>query len=288
MLSWRHTGFHVHIGARIWPEDENALGNLAKYIIRASFSQERMLYISAEKSADGVAKVVCNSKDGKTGQTFDALDWLARIVVHIPNKYEQLVRYVWYYSNKSRGMRKKAEADDAILSIAPGETTSKQFRRSRAMLIQKIYEVDPLCCPNCQNQMRIVSILEAGPPVKKILEHLDLWDTRNHDPPNEDLSHILRTRLRRFGLPNPAIRLLGLSPSLSEKKSKPGPAPDCGPKQAVSHVFRDISDFRKPCSIHRQSLPIPVRIRRPPVRPRPKRDAPLDHRRRTSKNLRLL
>ena len=28
MLSWRHTGFHVHIGGRIWPEDENALGNL--------------------------------------------------------------------------------------------------------------------------------------------------------------------------------------------------------------------------------------------------------------------
>ena len=30
----------------------------------------------------------------KTEQTFDAIDWLARIVVHIPNKYEQLVRYV--------------------------------------------------------------------------------------------------------------------------------------------------------------------------------------------------
>ncbi len=87
-------------------------------------------------------------------------------------------------------MRKKTETDDAIPSIAPGELTSKQFRRRWAMLIKKIYEVDPLCCPNCQNQMRIISILEAGPPVKKILEHLDLWDTRNHDPPAEDHSHI--------------------------------------------------------------------------------------------------
>ena len=52
-----------------------------------------MLYIPAGKSADGVAKVVYASKDGKTEQTFDALDWLARIVVHIPNKYEQSVRY---------------------------------------------------------------------------------------------------------------------------------------------------------------------------------------------------
>jgi hypothetical protein len=65
MLSWRHTGFRVHIGARIWPEDETALGNLAKYIVRAGFSRERMLYIPGEKSADGSAKVAYQSKDLK-------------------------------------------------------------------------------------------------------------------------------------------------------------------------------------------------------------------------------
>ena len=94
------------------------------------------------------------------------------------------------YSNKSRGMRKKAGTNDVAPSIAPGELTSKQFRRRWAMLIQKIYEVDPLCCPNCRKQMRIISILEAAPIVRKILEHLDLWDTRNHDPPDEEDSHM--------------------------------------------------------------------------------------------------
>ena len=108
MLSWRHTGFHVHVGARIWPEAETVLGNLAKYIVRASFSQERMLYISAEKSADGSAKVVYQSKDGKTEQTFDAIGWLASLVVHIPSKYEQWVRHLEFYSKKSRGMRNKS------------------------------------------------------------------------------------------------------------------------------------------------------------------------------------
>ena len=183
-------GFHVHIGARIRPEDETASGNPAKYIVRASFSQERMLCIPAEKSTDGAAKVVYRSKDFSAEQTFDALDWLARFVVHIPNKYEQLAGYVGAYSNKSGGMRKKAGTDEITPSIAPGELTSKQFRRSRARLIQKIYEVDPLCCPNCSRQMRVISILEAGPIIKKILENLDLWDTRNHDPPPEDDSHI--------------------------------------------------------------------------------------------------
>ena len=39
MLSWHHCGFHVYIGNRIWPDDESGLENLAKYIVRACFSQ---------------------------------------------------------------------------------------------------------------------------------------------------------------------------------------------------------------------------------------------------------
>ena len=43
MLSkWRHSGFHVFCGNRISPSDDTAMENLAPYIIRASFSQERI------------------------------------------------------------------------------------------------------------------------------------------------------------------------------------------------------------------------------------------------------
>ncbi|MDP2725496.1 MAG: transposase, partial [Syntrophales bacterium] len=36
MLStWRHSGFHVFCGNRIWPKDETAMENLARYIKRA-------------------------------------------------------------------------------------------------------------------------------------------------------------------------------------------------------------------------------------------------------------
>ncbi len=43
MLSWHHSGFNVYIGDRIEPDDKAGLGNLARYIIRACFSQERMV-----------------------------------------------------------------------------------------------------------------------------------------------------------------------------------------------------------------------------------------------------
>ncbi len=41
----------MYCGNAIWPHNEEGLENLARYIIRASFSQERMTYIAADDSA---------------------------------------------------------------------------------------------------------------------------------------------------------------------------------------------------------------------------------------------
>jgi hypothetical protein len=59
LKSWRHSGFHVFCGNRIQTGDNEAMVSLARYIIRACFSQERMTYIP-EKS-----KVIYVSKTGK-------------------------------------------------------------------------------------------------------------------------------------------------------------------------------------------------------------------------------
>jgi hypothetical protein len=199
MLSWHHSGFNVYCGPTIWPNDENALENLARYIIRACFSQERMTYIPSNAGSFG-AKVIYQSKDGKTSETFSALDWLARLVTHIPNRYEQMVRYYGYYSNKSRGMRKKAGSDDQVPALVESSISSAAFRKNWARLIQKIYQVDPLLCPKCQGKMRIISFIEDGQIIRKILAHLGLWETRlmkakrsvasNHDPPVIKDAHI--------------------------------------------------------------------------------------------------
>jgi hypothetical protein len=64
----RHSGFQVFCGERIFPQDETAMENLARYIIRASFSQERMQYLSAP------SQVVYRAKDGTKEKVFDALE----------------------------------------------------------------------------------------------------------------------------------------------------------------------------------------------------------------------
>ena len=78
MMTWHHSGFHVHVGERIRPEDEKGLENLARYIIRACFSLERVVYIPVGESTDGAAKVIYTSKEGRTRKSFEALDWPRR------------------------------------------------------------------------------------------------------------------------------------------------------------------------------------------------------------------
>jgi hypothetical protein len=48
VMGWRHSGFNVFCGSRIQPGDADDMENLARYIIRASFSQERLTYIPEE------------------------------------------------------------------------------------------------------------------------------------------------------------------------------------------------------------------------------------------------
>ncbi len=72
--------------------------NLARYIIRASFSQERMTYLRDE------SKVVYQSKDAKQTKTFDALEWLAAMCSHVPNRGEQMVRYYGVNGKKKSRM----------------------------------------------------------------------------------------------------------------------------------------------------------------------------------------
>jgi len=114
-------------------------------------------------------KVVYMSKDGKKTKIFPALEWLAAMCAHIPNRGEQMVRYYDFYSNVARGKRKEAGTGDDIPCILDVQRDNKTFRQNWARLIQKIYEVDPLVCPKCQGAMRVISSIEDPYVIRAIL-----------------------------------------------------------------------------------------------------------------------
>ena len=55
--------------------------------------------------------------------------------------------------------------------------------------IKKVWEVDPLECPKCGAEMKIVSFIIEVPVIEKILRHLGLWDI---EKPGRPLPEIVR------------------------------------------------------------------------------------------------
>ena len=107
---------------------------------------------------------------------------MARLLMHIPEPRRHLARYYGAYSNVSRGRRRKGETEQgpgAVVETAGASRADRDrthdaraLRRSWAQLIKRIYEVDPLVCPSCGSEMKVVAFIIDHAVVDKILRHL--------------------------------------------------------------------------------------------------------------------
>jgi len=100
------------------------------------------------------------------------------------------VRYYGWYSNKMRGQRLMREAEresasahgepTALINVetidVSGYTPRRRPSRKWRELIQKVWEADPLLCPNCQQEMRIIALIDEEEVIERILRHLGLWE----------------------------------------------------------------------------------------------------------------
>jgi len=50
-------------------------------------------------------------------------------------------------------------------------------------MIRKVYELDPLECPSCGGQMKIISFIEDPQVIDKIIRHLELTFEAERPPP---------------------------------------------------------------------------------------------------------
>ena len=108
-----------------------------------------------------------------------------------------MARYVGWYSNRMRGDRRKAEqeaqkggekevAENDVIVVS-GFKTKKVPPLMWRECIKKIWEVDPLLCKHCGGMMKIISFIYERKVIKKILDHLGLYNEdksiRNRAPP---------------------------------------------------------------------------------------------------------
>ena len=157
MRSWEHSGESVDQSVLLPAGDQKGIERLVQYMVRCPFSLSRLVKVTdtgqvvykAEKDACQTfpdpqsANLEAGAK--RNFQILSPLDFLAEFTQHIPPKGSHIIRYFDFYSNKSRGMRKKAEEAAGVSSqgdarALPPERCSQAW----AMLIKRVYEVEPL------------------------------------------------------------------------------------------------------------------------------------------------
>ena len=112
----------------------------------------------------------------------DYPEFIARVTSHIPDTGQVTVRYFGLYANAHRGKVRKASLGPFPLRMVEEELRPVPAK-GWAEMIRKVYEVDPMVCPQCGGQMKVVSFLTDWAVVDRIINHLKLTFLADRPPP---------------------------------------------------------------------------------------------------------
>ncbi len=173
-----HSGFSAFVGRPIAPEDKPAIEDIAAYLVKPPVSLEKLVYLDGEKAVLYRSKRM-NPGLGRNFEAMDPLEWLARMVDHIPDPGKHRTLRYGVYSNRARGAGEPKQ---------PGEEAAPKRKRctaSWARLIHKVYGSDPMICRQCGSKLRVIAFITDSLSIKQVLEPLGLWSDENQRPPPE-------------------------------------------------------------------------------------------------------
>ena len=110
LLSWRRSGVSVHNRVFVHPGDRWGFEALVRYMMRCPVSLKRLRFTPGSAEVVYTRKGGHDAKEPSEDQKIDAEEFVARVLVQIPEPRRHLVRYYGAYSNAARGKRRKAEA----------------------------------------------------------------------------------------------------------------------------------------------------------------------------------
>lgn len=179
MKDWEHSGFDCFLGSRIPPDQEEDISRLTCYILRPPFTLGSI-------QADQVnGKFRYNSRHAnKECPPLDPLELMARICVHIPDKYKHTVFRYGIYSNAAVGKRKKQKQQNEEEDGDQKGEENSGGNSEWARLMKKVWNVDPLECPECGGEMEIIAFVTDRAEIDRIINHCNL-DVNWRGPPEE-------------------------------------------------------------------------------------------------------
>ena len=189
LLSWRRSGFSVHNRVYAHPEDGRDFEALVRYMMRSPVSLTRLSFSPGGKELVYARKGGHDAGEAAEDERIDAEEFVARVLVQIPDPRRHLVRYYGAYSSRVRGQRRKAEnrleasGSGEVEKAVPPSPERAALRRRWANLIRRVYEVDPLVCPRCGSEMRVIAFITEPKVIKRIVDHLRQRERSARPPP---------------------------------------------------------------------------------------------------------
>ena len=119
--------------------------------------------------------------DAHDTELMDPLEFLARVLIHVPEHNKHLVRFYGAYANRVRSM--SLGRGDSAKQEAETPPRPRVLRKRWAELIYRIYEVDPLTCRSCGEKMKILAFITEPAVIRRILDHLGHKAPRPRAPP---------------------------------------------------------------------------------------------------------
>ena len=152
LFSWKHSGFHVHASEAFMPPEGDKLRNRLAYAFRPAVALGKL-------SFDGET-VICQTK--KTRLTLTPMEFLAKLTLHIPDRYQNIRRYA---GNIQRLVRGAARDQSLPLSVE----VRKPVKPKWATLIAKIFRDMPTICPKCSTAMDLKEFILDEKIILKVL-----------------------------------------------------------------------------------------------------------------------
>jgi hypothetical protein len=161
LLSWRHSGFGVHASESFEVTKTDELIARLSYAHRVPVAVNRVSYTNN--------LVYYETKNGEKLE-FHPLDFIAYVTLHIPNHYQNIVRYCGFYASRvQRLLPKEKEADEV--------TESKPALCVWVQLISKVFGEIPIQCPRCKALMKLDRFVTTGTKIDGVIKALS-WIKR--------------------------------------------------------------------------------------------------------------
>ena len=192
LLARVHGGFSINGAVRIEAGDRPALERLLRYLLRPALSMQRLSYNAEEDW------VRYRPQKGPPGDPevfeWNPVDFLERFAKLIPPARLHLVRYYGALAPSSplrpavtRSARDGLAYAELLAGVPAGAVGAalaaigKAARealgaaaRSWAACLRKVFEVQPLLCPNCAKEMVLVAAINDDGELRRLMVNLNL------------------------------------------------------------------------------------------------------------------